>query len=394
MIENGPVRIGVVGAGHRGGTFVDELRHLPQGRLTALCDVLPARLNLFHQRWQLDGVLRTTDLDQLLRGDLVDAVLITVPDRFHRAVAVKCLEAGKDILLEKPLAPTAEDCRAIIAAHRKSGRLLQMGFVLRATRFYRKVKEIVDSGRLGQIMFVRACEYLSVEHGASFMTRWHRKKANAGTFLLSKCSHDLDLLNWIIGSRPTHVASFGGNDFFRPGRGGAALCSQCGRAECRYRFENFRGWHYLSGEDVIPGTDLCAFNDDKDVVDNQVVILEYANHVRATFELQMFYPEESTRFITIGGEKGYLSGCLEKNRLRLHCNDDDVVEEMSIPSGVSGHAGGDREFLRGFIAAVATRQAPVADLSAGLACNVIAEAVEKARLEERVVTIDPREYDG
>ncbi|RPI61232.1 MAG: gfo/Idh/MocA family oxidoreductase, partial [Planctomycetaceae bacterium] len=207
MIHEKPVRIGVVGAGHRGGTFVAELRHIPQGKLTALCDTNAGRMDIFNNRWKLDGVLRTTNLDEMLKGDLVDAIIVAVPDKFHREVAVKALQAGKDILLEKPLAPTADDCRAIIDAYKKSGRLMQVGFVLRSTKFYQKIKEIVDSGKLGQIMFIRACEYLGVEHGASYMTRWHRKKENAGTFLLAKCSHDLDLLNWIIGSRPTHVAS-------------------------------------------------------------------------------------------------------------------------------------------------------------------------------------------
>lgn len=393
MTSDRPVRIGVAGAGHRGGTYVDQILRLPGAKLTALCDTLPHRMELFRQRWNLNGVLCTTSLDQMLEGDKVDAVIITVPDRYHREVAVKCFQAGKDVMLEKPLAPSTADCRAIIDAHKASGRLLQVGFVLRCTPFYRRIKRIIDSGRLGQMMFVHACEYLSVEHGTSFMTRWHRKKENAGTILLCKNSHDLDLLNWLIGSLPTHVASFGGTDFFRPERAGARTCSECDRINtCRFRSNG--DWYFLHGEKPTPGRDICAFNDDKDVVDNQVVILQYANRVRATFEMQMFYPERSTRFITIGGDQAYLHGCLETGRITLKSSVDNTVEEIDASAdNDSGHGGGDLEFAQAFIDAVRTRRGTVAGIEAGLACNVIAEAAETARLEMRVVQIDPKQYE-
>ncbi len=391
--NNGPVRVGIIGAGHRGGSFIEELSKIPDAaRVAALCDLKPERMDLLAKRFGLENAPRFTSLDEMLRGDLVEAVIITVPDNQHRWAAVTAFEAHKDVMLEKPLAPTADDCRAIMRAYRASGKLLQVGFVLRCTNFYRKVKEIVDSGVMGQIMFIHACEYLGVQHGTSYMTRWHRKKANAGTFLLAKCSHDLDILNWLTGSRPEAVASFGGNDFFVPGRGGAALCSECPREkDCQYNVDI--NWHFLSGETRTPGRDLCAFNDDKDVVDNQVVILQYANKIRATFELQLFHPEQSTRFITIGGQHAYLNGCLETGKITLQYNRDNrIVEFSGNAADNSGHSGGDLEFARNFVRSVRTREEVVAGAEAGLACNVIADAAERARLEMRVVRISPEDY--
>jgi predicted dehydrogenase len=241
-------------------------------------------------------------------------------------------------------------------------------------------------------MFIHACEYLGVQHGTSFMTRWHRKRANAGTFLLSKCSHDLDLLNWLTGSKPCAVASFGGTNFFVPGRGGASHCSACGRADtCAYRVG--LEWHFLDGEQRLPGRDLCAFNDDKDVVDNQVVLLEYANGIRATFELQLFHAR-GTRRITIGGQHGYLDGDMETGRLVVRYNAGDRTEESVVKAADdSGHGGADFEFTRAFAAAVRSREAAVAGAEAGLAANVIADAVEAARTGRHVVTIAPAAYE-
>ena len=387
------VKVGIVGAGHRGGSFVDELLKIPDCKLTALCDVSEENLGLFDRRWHLSDTLKTTDLQRMLAGDLVDAVIITVPDRWHREVAEACFAAGKDVMLEKPMAPTAADCKAIIEARRRSGRMVQLGFVLRCTNFYRKVKEIIDSGRLGQVMSINACEYLSVAHGMSYMTRWHRKKENNGGFLLAKNSHDLDILNWLTGSLPTHVASFGDNNFFLPSRSPSKTCTPCPRnATCRFRW--VKDWHYITGATAEPGSDICVFNDDKDVVDNQIVILEYANQIRATFSLQLFHPGKDIRHITITGSEAYLTGTLETNRVRVHYNHDRHAEEFdTTPTDQSGHSGGDSAFTREFVEAVRHQTPPVVDLAAGYHVNVIAEAIEKARIAKQVMTLSTADYE-
>ena len=387
-----PLKIGIIGSGHRGRTYINELTKIPEEAvITAVCDTSIERMNLLTDRYKLTEAKKLTSLDEMLSGDLVDAVIITVPDSFHRWAAEKSFAAGKDVLMEKPLAPTASDCRAILKAHRKSGKLMQVGFVLRNTNFYLKVKEILDGGSLGQIMFMHAAEYLGVQHGTSFMTRWHRKKKNAGTFLLAKCSHDLDILNWLTGSKPEAVSSFGGTDFFVPGRGGAKYCSDCSRAgTCPYKVST--EYYFIEDEKIAPRNDLCAFNDDKDVIDNQVVILQYANKIRATFELQLFH-QKGTRRITVGGQNGYLDGDFEENRITVKYNNgrkDEIVEIKSADE--SGHGGGDLAFTRSFLEAIRTRKTSGAGAEAGLAANVIADAIERSRLKMKTVRINQKEY--
>ena len=200
------------------------------------------------------------------------------------------------------------------------------------------------------------------------------------------------MLNWLTGSKPVAVASFGGNDFFVPGRGGAKYCSDCDRSEtCQYKVD--LDWHFIKGEKINAGSDLCAFNDDKDVVDNQVVILEYANKIRATFELQLFHPRGERR-ITIGGQNGYLDGNFEDNKITVRYNKNKKVEEFDIKGAdESGHGGGDLAFTKSFIQAIRSRKSATAGGEAGLAANVIADAIERSRLEQKVVAIAPSEYN-
>ena len=396
-------RIGIVGTGQRAFAYVRELRQAEDLDVTCLCDISRERLEDFAVTARLSDARLVTDVDQLLSGELVEGVIVCVPDRFHKDVAVRCFNAGKHVLLEKPMALTTADCQAIIKAMRESGRLLQIGFVLRYTPFYTRVKEVVDSGKLGQVMGIAASEHLGVDHGASYMRRWHRKRANSGSFLLAKCCHDLDMLSWLAGARVSSVASFGDNNFFLPAKRQATHCSVCHIAQsCPYRFD-------LHADDLFVYTtqadrrnpsrsdlDLCVYNDDKDIVDNQVCILEFENDVRATFSLQLFHPGGTERTITIIGSEGYLTGRYEDHRFQVAYSRDDRVEEYDV-SGVhveGGHLGGDRRLVRDFAAALRGEVPPRADWRDALAGDVVGIAMERARETRTVVTVDPGDYDA
>ena len=402
MDKGRKVRLGIVGAGQRATGYLKMLASTPEAELAGLCEPDEKRLHDFARSYPVGDAFLTGSLDELLAGDRVDGVVITVPDRVHREVAEKCFAAGKHCMIEKPMALTESDCKAIIRAKQTASRILQVGFVLRYSPFYRKMKEIVDSGVLGQIMSVSASECLRVGHSISYMRRWHRKKANSGSFLLAKCSHDLDLLCWLTGSRPVRVASFGDNNFFLPKKRPATHCSVCPEAEsCPYKFgRQDDGFVVLSDEQKADlskyDIDLCVYNDDKDIVDNQVCILEFGNAVRATFSLQCFYPYPSERFTTITGSKAYLNGVFQKNRIELHHSEtkqSEVVEIGSTLDPADGHGGGDSRFLREFVACIREGREPAADLSAGLASTVIAEAIEEARMSRRVVEIPQARYE-
>jgi Predicted dehydrogenases and related proteins len=129
---------------------------------------------------------------------------------------VAALAAGKNIFLEKPLATTLEDCLAIRSAQKKSGAQVFFGFCLRYAPHFRRVKQIVTSGDLGDILSFEFNETLFFSHGGYIVGNWRRLTKNAGPHILEKCSHDMDIANWLLGSRAVRVASFGGRNFFTP----------------------------------------------------------------------------------------------------------------------------------------------------------------------------------
>jgi len=384
-----------VGTGQRGRDYVQLIKKTPGAELTALCDTSAERLQSLARQFDCTVPCMTTSVAEMAGSAAVDAVVVTVPDRWHREVAETCFAAGKHVMLEKPMALTAEDCRAIIRAQRASGRMLQMGFVMRCSPFYRMVRRVLDSGELGQVMSISATEYLAVNHSASYMRRWHRRRENSGSFMLAKCSHDIDMLSWFAGAYPARVASFGDNNFFLPSKQPATHCSKCPKAgECPYRFE---GEFVFMSEDEArepsrKSFDLCVYNADKNIVDNQVSIFEYANGVRALFSLQLFRPQ-GTRQITVTGSRGYLWGDASDNAAQLWHSSGNAPQRIAAESaGESGHGGADGRFVQEFVDAVRTGKPPVADLRAGLASTVVGIALERAREEKRVVEIDPAEY--
>ena len=386
--------IAVIGVGQRGYAYVSMLKEHPQVEVAALCDTSQERLDCFARELGCENVPRFYSLDELLARGKFEAVIITTPDFTHEECAVKSFRAGKHVMLEKPMAPTADAGRRIIEAARESGKMLQIGFVLRCHPLFKAVKKELDSGTIGQLLSINCSESLRVMHGASYMRRWHRKAANSGGFLLAKCSHDLDLMSDFTGSLPCRVASFGGVNFFTPDKQKAPFCSRCPDEACRFRFkgEMVRMTPDEKENPAQKAFDLCVFNADKDVVDNQQVILEYANGVRGTFSLNLFAPLPKREWRLVG-TKGYIDADTGKKEYTVSFSDgrEGYTCHCEANNG-SAHDGSDMIFLNEFVTNILSGKAPEADAFAGLTSTVIGNAIDKARLTGSVVTISPEEY--
>jgi predicted dehydrogenase len=329
-----PVSIVVLGAGNRGTGYARwALRHPDRARVVAVAEPREVRRARFAAEHGIPAADAVADWEDLAaRPRFADAVLICTQDRMHEGPAEAFAAAGYHILLEKPMAPDEAGCRRIVAAVEKAGVMLAVGHVLRYTPYTRMVKEIVDSGQLGDIMSVQHLEPVGFWHQAHSFVRGNWRRADlATTMLLAKSCHDLDWLAYILGRAPYRVSSFGSLTHFtaasRP-PGATDRCLTCAvEASCAYSAARLygdlleRGQHgwplAVLLDDFTPAAleealrdgpyGRCVYACDNDVVDHQVVALEYPGAVTATFTMTAF-AQGADRSTRLFGTQGELSG--------------------------------------------------------------------------------------
>ncbi len=414
-----PVSMIVVGAGQRGAGYARWVRQHPE-RASVVAVAEPdgarrARLAAGHGIADRNAV---TDWRQLAGRDrLADAVLICTQDRMHTEPAEAFAALGYHILLEKPMAPDEAGCRRIVAAVEQAGVMLAVGHVLRYTPYTRAVKEIADSGQLGDIMSVQHLEPVGFWHHAHSYVRGHWRRADLATsMLMAKSCHDLDWLQYILGRVPLRVSSFGSLAHFTPeGRppGAADRCTACpAEAGCPYSAPRFYGNLLERGEhgwplsvvtdDFTPAAldealrngpyGRCVYACDNDVVDHQVVALEFPGSTTATFTMTAF-TEAAHRSTRLFGTRAELAGDGETIRVYdfLTRAERLITPATADEANAHGHGGGDAGLMDAFTAAVATgdRALIKSGPRESLASHLAVLAAERARLNGTVETIPP-----
>ena len=329
-----PVSMAVVGAGQRGAGYARWAGRNPdRARVVAVAEPsAPRRARLAAEHGIAAGNAVSDWKELAGRGRLADAVLICTQDRMHVEPAEAFAALGYHILLEKPMAPDEAGCRRIVAAVETAGVMLAVGHVLRYTQYTRAVKEAADSGLLGDIMSVQHLEPVGFWHHAHSYVRGNWRRADlAASMLMAKSCHDLDWLQYILGRVPLRVSSFGSlAHFTAAGRpdGAADRCAACPvEADCPYSAPRFYGDLLQRGEhgwplsvvidDFTPAAldealrdgpyGRCAYACDNDVVDHQVVALEFPGAITATFTMTAF-TRAAPRSTRLFGTRAELAG--------------------------------------------------------------------------------------
>jgi predicted dehydrogenase len=415
-----PVSLVVIGAGQRGTGYARwALSHPDRAVVVGVAEPREVRRERLAAEHGIAAQGVAADWRQLAdRGRLADAVLICTQDRMHAEPAAAFAALGYHILLEKPMAPDEASCRRIVAAVESAGVMLAVGHVMRYTPYTRAVKEIVEGGQLGDIMSIQHLEPLGFWHQAHSYVRGNWRRADLATsMLMAKSCHDLDWLQYILGRAPLRVSSFGSLTHFtaanRPA-GAADRCLACSvEASCPYSAPRLyrglldQGKHRWPLSVVIEDFSAAALDEalrdgpygrcvyacDNDVVDHQVVALEFPGATTATFTMTAF-SEAADRHTRLFGTRAELTG--DGRTIRVY----DFLaraERLITPSpvgeftAVGGHGGGDGGLMDAFTAAVATgnpdliRSGPRESLASHLAVF----AAERARLNGTVETIPP-----
>ncbi len=374
--------IGIVGSGGRINGVVKNVMNInPDIVVSAIHDVDPAAARACRKRLGPDIVL-CKSYEELLARPEISWIFIGSWNAAHREQAEQAFRVGKHVFLEKPIATTIPDCFAVLRAWKKSGKQLSVGFTLRYSPHYRKIRELIDAGEIGELISMEFNETLEFNHGGYMQGDWRRHTRLSGGFLLEKCCHDMDLANWMTGSRALKVASFGGNDFFIPKN--KKIQEEIGPGPQGY--PAYLSFQPLMKSPIRQKRQKNPFTCRKDIVDNQVAILEYENGVRATFHTNCNAGIPERRMLLLG-TRGAIRAELIAGTIELQRIGFDEPRRV-LDAGVNGSHGGGDEVLAQSVAAEITRGAePFTSTLDGLTSAVTVLAIDQSMREGRILSL-------
>lgn len=380
------IGVGIIGSGLRGGLVLGA-RIIEQQRetglkLRAICDRSPARMrevSLFlHaaglKNLRLGRIRRCTDYRELVDDPAVDLIVITTPTWFHREPAEYALRSGKKVFLDKPIAVNLEDSRTILRVEKETENPLLMGFTRRYETPWIRAAELVQSGRIGQLMMI---QLRSVIPYTRYYHTWHRRNTWSGGALNDKSSHHFDVLNWIADSPWRSIHGIGGQSpAFAPREDPPAGCFVC-EEDCPYHILKDPDFEEMGIKNVPPswksGTreqdrvDTCVFAPGADLTDHCFVTVDYANQVKASLFLCIWGPKAPDQeTLELIGTEGKITLTRQTGQLEVWDSFMKQKEEIDCRTADfdSSHFGADRELVRQLRAFVDGEE-PVVGAAAG-----------------------------
>ncbi|MUV36877.1 Biliverdin reductase [Lentibacillus sp. JNUCC-1] len=406
----------VIGAGDRGARAYAPyaLDYPHELKITATAEPNAERRKNFQNTFLLEESSVFSDWEALFaEGKLADIAIICTMDREHFKPVMKALELGYHVLLEKPMSPDPEECIQMERAAQKYNQQLSVCHVLRYTDFWTTIKKIIDRGDIGQVASVQLNENVEVMHMShSFVRGNWNNKAQSSPMILQKSCHDMDIISYIMGQECKRVSSYGSLMHFREENAPDEAPERCldgcpAEGVCpfhagRYYLGDGRGWAKKFTEDHSRAGILkalqetpygkCVYRSDNDVVDHQVVNMEFADGATATFSMCGF-TRDQTRHVQVMGTKGEIRGRMEDNQISIYdfLTKQETVVHFNPPK--SGHGGGDHAIVRTFLRDIdrGINSGNSSSASASVQSHLMAFAAEESRLA-RGASIELADY--
>lgn len=405
-----PVTAVVLGAGSRGSIYAGYAKAHPEElKIVAVAEPRQDRRSILANELEIPESGRFASWQELLaQPRMADCAFICTLDDDHTEPAVKAMELGYHLLLEKPMSNTEDECRLIADTANRTGRKLAVCHVLRYTPFYMTLKKLIDQGKIGEVTAINQIENVGYWHQAhSFVRGNWRTVRETSPMILQKSCHDMDIILWLMGKDCRRVQSFGSLRHFtseNAPEGAPARCLDgCPHAEsCPYYAPRLymdmsrTGWPV----DVIT-TDLsedgrrkalregpygrCVYHCDNDVVDRQVVNLEFDGGAVATFTMTAFSADFS-RQLKIFGTKGQIQADMGTREVVLHRFGEEK-QVIPVDTAASGHGGGDDGIMRDFLQILREGGESKTSAAVSLQSHLICFAAERSRKEKIVVEI-------
>lgn len=414
------LKVILIGAGGRGTTYTNIMGERPEKyEVVAVAEPIEDRREYAKNKHSIPDDMCFTSWEPLLEMDkIADIAVIATMDRMHYEPSLKAIEKGYNLLLEKPAAPTPEECFGIARAAQEKGVKVLVCHVLRYNPFYRTLKNLIDDGAVGDIISIHADECVGNLHQShSFVRGNWGNEFDSSTMLLQKCCHDMDVLQWLMGKECKRVHSFGSLTYFTKKNAPEGSPEYCidgcpHQGKCLYDATKIYsmehpGWykgHALRKanpteedyENLLKNTQYgkCVYKCNNTVVDHQVVNLEFEDGATVSFNMNAF--NKGGRHIRIMGTKGELSGDAGKTTIEYYNFETEETTEIrpadrALGDAIdSGHGGGDTgivEVLYEYITAGYDGEM-LSEISVSAKNHMIAFAAEESRISGKVVDVD------
>jgi predicted dehydrogenase len=399
-----PVTCIILGAGSRGNVYASYAAKNPdEMMIVGVAEPIPFRRERMAKTFNIPVEHQWVTWEHALQVPrFADAVIITMPDHLHYQPAMDALALEYDLLLEKAIAQSWQECKDILHQTKKYNKIVAICHVLRYTPYFRKMKEVVDSGRLGDIISIQHLEPVEHIHMSHSFVRGNWRNSKESTpMIVSKSCHDTDIIRWIIGKSCTKVSSLGSLKHFTEANAPAGSTARCTdgctfERQCIFSaikvYKERKDWLYhLAIDNYEDATILkalqegpygkCVYRTDNDVVDHQVVNMEFEDRITVAFSMEAFthYGGRRTR---IFGTKGDLIGDESEMVISDFLTGRQEKWEPGQARENSGHGGGDHGLVHDFVQAVSQQDPSLltSTLDASMESHLIAFTAEESRI--------------
>lgn len=405
--------VAIIGVGNRGADrygkiMTEELSE--QFHVVALCDINPDKLTKYAPRLGVPAEQCFTDEETFWQEKRADLCIIATPDALHTRMARRAIAVGyRYILLEKPISADREELLTLEKEAEEAGATVMVCHVLRYTASTRKIRQILDAGKIGKLVMVDSLEQVAFWHFTHSFVRgnWRNTKETSPS-IIAKCCHDLDLMQYYAGAKCTAVSSMGSLTHFkaenRP-EGAADRCLDCpykhtcSFSATRMYLDNWklRGckdmWPFsvitdkpLSEETITEALRLgdwgrCVYACDNDAADNQAVLMQFENGVVANLRM-MAFTQNGGRITRFFGTEGEIEYNETENYIETRTYDmqKERVSLTSLADDLSGHGGGDTGLVHTVYDVLCGKSLPQTSLSASVESHLMGIAAEESRL--------------
>ncbi len=399
-----------LGAGNRGNVYGNFASKYPRAiKIVGVAEPIEIRNKRYCQQHSISPMNSFETWEDVFdRPKFADAIIITTPDDLHYGPCMQALEMGYDVLLEKPIAPTEQECKDILELAERKGSIVAVCHVLRYAPYFVELRKYIQEGKIGELVSLQHFEPIEHVHMAHSFVRgnWHNSKATTPIILAKSC-HDMDIIRWLVDQPCTKVSAFGDLKWFQKDNkpeGATARCMDgCAiEKECPYSalkiYHRDRQRTYvfdlpedkaLHGDAILEylrttNYGRCVYQMENDQPDHYVMAMEFEKGITASFNMEAFtsYHGRRTRIM---GSHGDIVGDMKKF---VH-TDFLTGEKTEWEMDSDGHGGGDWKLMADWVKAVSLQNKSIlsSSINASVESHLMAFMAEESRLNAKTVTL-------